>query len=520
MPAPPRRPLDDLMQGAGRTQPSPSGCLSDEDVAAFAQGMLSAAEAERIERHVDSCEVCSPLLHQAMRALNTTLVSNFAGHAADWGATFAQGTVLAERWEIRRFIARGGMGEVYEAYDRQLQERVALKTVSASASDSPRAIRAFKAEVQLARRVTHANVCRIYDLGTHALKNSGVVHFLTMEFVEGETLGQLLRSQGALPLAQCQSFAKALLQALAAAHTAGILHRDFKSDNVMLRRDAAGQLSPVILDFGLARHIDERSRARSSGHAMVGTLTYMAPEQVEGGELSKATDIYAFGVVWFEMLTGRVPFAGSPQLSALERLTKQPHAPSRLNRQVPRFVDAAVLRCLARQPSQRFQDAPAVLSALEAATAPAIAPLAQYAPMIAAAAVLLMGSVVYAFVREEVPSKIARTLASAVTSAQLPLAARLPAPRASSSAPVSAGVSPSASTFAKTRAPKPRSSPKSEVPVPTASAQPQPSATAVASASSTPTHLELPKQRTWRFGRVPLPVTSSPTGPSAQNRVP
>jgi serine/threonine protein kinase len=254
------------------------------------------------------------------------------------------------------------MGEVYEAFDRQLQGRVALKSVASTACDSQRAVRDLKAEVYLARRVTHPNVCRIYDLGTHELPNGSILHFLTMEFVEGETLGRRIRKHGALPLPEAHRLARALLEGLSAAHGAGILHRDFKSDNVILREETSGVPTPVILDFGLARSLDERSRR--SNHAFVGTLTYMAPEQVEGSRLSRATDIYAFGVVWFEMLTGKLPFRGSPQMSALERLRKTPLPPSQINSSVPTLLDPVVLRCLRRSPEERFQSASEVLAAL------------------------------------------------------------------------------------------------------------------------------------------------------------
>lgn len=509
MSAPPRRQLDQPMQDAARTQASPSHCLNDEEIAAFAQGRLDGSDSQCVERHVDACESCAALLHQAMRALNTTMALSSPGAAEDWAATFARGTLVAERYQIERFIARGGMGEVYEAYDRQLHERVALKTVSASASDSPRAIRAFKAEVQLARRVTHANVCRIYDLGVHVLKSSGVVHFLTMEFVEGETLGQILRKQGPLPLAQCERFAKALLQALAAAHSAGILHRDFKSDNVMVRRDADGELTPVILDFGLARHLDER--ARSSGHAMVGTLTYMAPEQVDGSPLGKATDIYAFGVVWFEMLTGRVPFAGPPQLSALERLTKPPIAPSRFNRQVPRAIDAAVLRCLARQPAQRFQSAHEVLSALES-TAPVHAvPRRAYAALLAT---MLTLGIAYAVVynatatRPLVPrANASRPEPSAANSDPPP---RVAPSAASTSASPGTTVPPAPSATATAEGSAPAHQPRKPLPAP----PPLKTASPAALGSKPPT------KRAWLWGGVPAAVASSGARTEAQNRTP
>lgn len=346
------------------TERSPSSCLSEGELAGFARGELDAEARERAERHIDTCGPCAQLLDEAMHLVDSSAGADAERGGLAWVTTFRAGALVANRYEIRRFLARGGMGEVYEAYDRVLQARVALKTVSSSACDNQRAIRDLREEVKLALRVTHPNVCRIHGLGTHVLHEGAHLYFLTMEFVEGETLGKLIRKSGPLSVSEAQSFARALLYGLSAAHSAGILHRDFKSDNVIVRTGADGQRTPVILDFGLARNLDERSRARTTSRAFVGTLTYMAPEQVEGTSLSRATDIYAFGVVWFEMLTGKLPFRGSPQMSALERLSKPPAVPSQVNPAIPRALDSVLLRCLHRQPSERFETADAVLAAM------------------------------------------------------------------------------------------------------------------------------------------------------------
>jgi serine/threonine protein kinase len=231
-------------------------------------------------------------------------------------------------------------------------------------------VRRLKAEVQLARRVSHPNVCRIYDLGSHVLEHSEAsIHFLTMEFVDGEPLGQRVRTGGALPLDEALSYARQLLAGLSTAHRAGTLHRDLKSDNVILRMGSDGTVSPVILDFGLARSLDPGARGLTSGtnQAFVGTLSYMAPEQIEGKQLSAASDLYAFGVLWFEMLTGALPFgAESAAANALERLRKRPASPSSVNPHLPKALDAIVLGCLARHPGDRFQSADEVLEALKA----------------------------------------------------------------------------------------------------------------------------------------------------------
>jgi serine/threonine protein kinase len=350
----------------------PSPCLSDDELLAFAVGRLDAGRLSLAHAHLDACDTCQRLLSEAAHALATAATAPLLeDEDGAWNTMFQPGALVGQRYLIRHFIARGGMGEVYEAFDRDLQERVALKTVTSTACDSPRAVRRLKGEVQLARRVSHPNVCRIYDLGSHQLEKGGAqLHFLTMEFVEGETLGQRVRLAGALPVEEAQKLARELLLGLSAAHAAGILHRDFKSDNVMLRAEADGQSTPLILDFGLARALDQDSRqgASVSNPTLVGTFGYIAPEQIEGKPLSTASDVYSFGVVWFEMLTGELPFeAGSSvAANALERLRRSPPAPSSLNPLVPPEVDALVLRCLRRSSLERFKSAGEVLSALDA----------------------------------------------------------------------------------------------------------------------------------------------------------
>lgn len=350
---------------------SSSACLSDEEVLAFANGSLAPSRRPQAHAHLDECEICQRLLSEAAHALATAVTTPvIEGGQLSWHTTFQPGTLVGGRYLIRQFIARGGMGEVYEAFDRELQERVALKTVTSTACDNASAVRRLKAEVQLARRVSHPNVCRIYDFGTHVMHETGTqISFLTMEFVNGETLGQRVRSTGALPIEEARAFGRQLLRGLAAAHEAGILHRDFKSDNVMLRVEPGGGCSPLILDFGLARALDASSRSNSGSQSnLLGTFAYIAPEQLEGRPHTTASDVYSFGLVWFEMLTGVLPFdsPSSPVSRALARLQSSAVAPSSKNRLVPGDLDAVVLGCLRRSPKDRYQTAREVLNALDA----------------------------------------------------------------------------------------------------------------------------------------------------------
>ena len=355
-------------------EPACEECLSDEEVLAFASGTLDSARHSEAHFHFDRCDVCQHLLSEAAHALGTAVTAPFLeGDTLSWHTTFQPGTLVGQRYLIVVFLARGGMGEVYEAFDRELQERVALKTVASTACDNPSAVRRLKAEVQLARRVSHPNVCRIYDFGTHIMPETGAqISFLTMEFVDGETLGQRIRLRGALPVEQARAVGRQLLRGLCAAHDAGVLHRDFKSDNVMLRDDPGVGLSPLILDFGLARALDEGSRHNSSSHPnLLGTFGYIAPEQLQGRPHTTASDVYSFGIVWFEMLTGELPFASqsSPVGAALARFQASAVAPSSKNPKVGGDLDAVVLGCLRRSPKDRFPTAREALAALDAAEA-------------------------------------------------------------------------------------------------------------------------------------------------------
>jgi serine/threonine-protein kinase len=280
-------------------------------------------------------------------------------------ATFSPGDLLAGRFRIARFIAAGGMGEVYEAEDSELGGRVALKTIRPEIAEEAGSIDRFKREVHLARQVTHANVCRIYDVFRH----EGTT-FLTMELLHGETVAERLSRAGRLSTAEARPIVSQITAGLGAAHRVGVVHRDFKSANVVLVPDASeeGGVRAVITDFGLARRSatpEEASLAATMTAGIAGTPAYMAPEQVEGGDVTAAADIYALGVVMYEMVTGERPFTGHTPLSiAVKRLKEPPASPRALVRDVDPLWERAILRCLERNPSDRFASAADVSRAL------------------------------------------------------------------------------------------------------------------------------------------------------------
>lgn len=282
--------------------------------------------------------------------------------------TFAAGDLVSERYRVVRYIARGGMGEVYEVEDIDLRERIALKTVRAEMAQDEATVQRFKREIHIARKVSHPNVCRIFDLGRHLISTTPreEVLFLTMELLAGDTLQDRLVDQGPMSPEQALPILRQMASALATAHQMGIVHRDFKGANVMLVPAPGGE-RVVITDFGLARRFADASAFASLTGAgtAVGTPAYMAPEQLEGKDIGPPADIYALGLVMYEMVTGTLPFTGdSPFSVAVKRLTVLPESPCvHVPGLDPRW-ESAILRCLERDPADRFQSALEVVRAV------------------------------------------------------------------------------------------------------------------------------------------------------------
>jgi hypothetical protein len=293
--------------------------------------------------------------------IEPALANTTPAEAALSDAALAPGTVIADRWTIVRFLARGGMGEVYEAHDRLLDGAVALKTLR-SGNGHERFLR----EVQLARKVSHPNVCRIHDAGRH-----GALSFLTMELLAGEALSERLR-RGRMSVASARPVLTDLAAALDAAHAAGVIHRDFKPHNVMLVK-RGDELRAVVTDFGIARAADDDGSTSLTGaDELIGTPAYMAPEQVNGKPLSVATDVYSFGIVAYEMVTGTVPFTGeNVRAVATARLTETPRPPRELVNDLDRRWNDAILAALVLDPAARPRSAGAFVSQLDAPLAPA-----------------------------------------------------------------------------------------------------------------------------------------------------
>jgi len=284
------------------------------------------------------------------------------------------GFLLCERFRVVRFIARGGMGEVYEAEDLELREHVALKTVLPEIAGDERAMERFKREIYLARKISSTQVCRINDLFRHKPSAEGVaeqcpreVTFLTMELLRGDSLAALIRAKKRLTTEEAFPLVKQMVEGLAAAHRVNVIHRDFKSANVMLVPEDGGYRA-VVTDFGLARSGESGGDQHSltGSDDIVGTPIYMAPEQVECAEITTRADIYALGVVMYEMVTGTWPFVSDTRLAmAMKRLTEPPVPPSQHVCDLDPRWEAAILRALARRPEDRFAKVTEIVGALQ-----------------------------------------------------------------------------------------------------------------------------------------------------------
>jgi tRNA A-37 threonylcarbamoyl transferase component Bud32 len=265
----------------------------------------------------------------------------------------APGQILAGRYQLVGLLGAGAMGTVYKARDLELDELIAVKTLRRELVDAPLALEHFRDELKLARRVTHRAVARVFDLGEH-----GGERFLTMELIGGASLAHILRERGVLAPAEVIRLGGAIAEGLAAAHAAGVLHRDLKPDNVLVDGDRV-----AITDFGVACALaGDRGAAE-----LAGTPAYMAPEQVECGALDGRADLYGLGVLLFEAISGQLPFAaGSAAALAHARLVQEPRDLLALAPGCPPALAAVIHRALARAPEDRFPSAEAMGTALAA----------------------------------------------------------------------------------------------------------------------------------------------------------
>ncbi len=281
--------------------------------------------------------------------------------------TIDAGTVLCDRFEVVRPLGTGGMGAVYEARDRELGTAVALKVLRSDIAASAEAQERFRREVNLARRVTHPNACRMFDLFRHRGEDEhDSVLFLTMELLAGETLADRIGRCGALPDDEALRVVEHVAMGLAAAHAVGVVHRDLKAANVMLVPTEGGTRA-VVMDFGIATSMVAGAQARATRPGLIiGSPATMAPEQLRGEPVSPATDVYALGLMLYEIATGHLPFEGdSPFHIAMRRLREDAPSPRELRPDLDGRWERCIARCLQRDATRRFHRPEQVVAALK-----------------------------------------------------------------------------------------------------------------------------------------------------------
>ncbi len=272
------------------------------------------------------------------------------------------------RYKVERLLGQGGMGAVYLAYDQDLGRSVALKLVKPELMVHPEAMARFRQELLLASKISHRNILRIHDLG-----DAGGMKFISMAFVDGEDLHHLLMREGKLPLERMLHITRQLCAALDAAHSEGVVHRDLKPQNIML----GAKDHVFVSDFGLAKSLGAVSSMTQSGE-MLGTPRYMAPEQVEAKSVDARTDIYALGLIFYEMVTGDVPFTAETTLQLMyKRAHEIPPAPKTVVPDLPDWLNNVIMKCLERDPANRYQNTHEILADIDAQRKPELAPVQQ-----------------------------------------------------------------------------------------------------------------------------------------------
>src|ERR1700693_3972563 len=320
-----------------------------------------------------SCTKCSTPLPIDDQILNATLADGTLNEGptprgtSAWsvavtpapGAPYAQGeelvgTLLAERYEILELLGQGGMGAVYKARDTELERLVALKLIRADLAGNPEILRRFKQELILAREVTHRNVIRIFDLG-----QAKGFKFITMEFVEGRDLRAVIREKGKLSPEETVRIISQVCRALESAHAAGVVHRDLKPQNIML--DAKDRV--YVMDFGIAHSLETPGMTQTG--ALMGTPEYMSPEQAKGLKVDPRSDLFALGIIFYEMLTGISPYKAETALATLlKRTQERPQSPAEVDPAIPKAISDVIMKCLEIDRDHRFSSAREILEVL------------------------------------------------------------------------------------------------------------------------------------------------------------
>jgi serine/threonine protein kinase/tetratricopeptide (TPR) repeat protein/TolB-like protein len=335
----------------------------------------------------------SDILHDLDLILPSQSSGSQSASARGAAQALSSGSFFGPRYRIESLLGEGGMGKVYKAQDGELRRTVALKLVRPELASDPDSMDRLKQEILLASRVSHKNILRIHDLG-----DVGGLKFISMAYVDGKDLHQIIAADGKLPVPRAVRIARQLCLALEAAHSEGVVHRDLKPQNVLV--DHEDQV--YVSDFGLAKSLEAHNSAATQAGEVNGTPRYMSPEQVESGVVDNRSDLYALGLILYEMVTADLPFQSESVLQAMyQRVTQSPKSPKELNPDLPDSLVNVIMRCLEKDPAQRYQHARDILVDLERADSapqsPTVAPVAapprwRKTALLAAAAAMLLAA--------------------------------------------------------------------------------------------------------------------------------
>jgi len=295
------------------------------------------------------CKECAtPIAHSEIPQFSVTKTLETSTE------TLGRGTLFAGRYEVIEALGIGGMGEVYRVEDIKVGQEVALKLIKPEIASNRKTIERFRQELKTARMISHRNVCRMFDLGEDKR-----TYFITMEYVAGEDLKSFLRRSKQLALGTSITITKQICEGLAEAHRLGVVHRDLKPGNIMIDKDGNAR----IMDFGIARSLE--AKGTTGEGVTVGTPEYMSPEQVEGKEVDRRSDIYSLGIILYEMVTGQRPFVGETAFDiALKQKSGIPRSPNKINPQIPEELNVLILKCLEKDKENRPSQAEALLADL------------------------------------------------------------------------------------------------------------------------------------------------------------
>ena len=264
------------------------------------------------------------------------------------------GSIFAGRYQIIEELGRGGMGKVYRALDKKLNEEVALKLIKPEIASDKKTLERFSNELKIARKISHRNIGRVYEM----MEEKGT-HFITMEYVPGEDLKSFIRRSGRIDIPKALFAGRQMCEGLAEAHKQGVVHRDLKPSNIMIDKQGDAR----IMDFGIARLL--KAKGITGAGVMIGTPEYMSPEQVESKEIDQRSDIYSLGIILYEMVTGQLPFEGDTPFSVgMKQKGEAPQDPKQINAQIPDDLNSLILKCLEKDKEQRYQSAGEVRSEL------------------------------------------------------------------------------------------------------------------------------------------------------------